>query len=146
MAIKLRHTIEDVSDREQLKKLYDEIKLKLVPLETYKIYFVDEKPPRSLPMNNYYWGVVVKMIAEYMGEDGPQVHEYLKIEFNPKQITVGGKTVTFGGSTAVLTNQEFIEYWEKIRIWAGEFLLLDIPLPNDVPWQDIIEGKLDVQE
>src|ERR1039457_5947417 len=42
------------------------------------------KHPRTNSQNRYYWGVVVKEIAQHTGHDPEQIHEALKIMFSPK--------------------------------------------------------------
>lgn len=145
MSIKLKIALTDVSDRSDLTKFFDQMKLKLVPFQAYNVYFVDDKALRSIPLNKYYWGVVVKHLSDHTGYTGEEMHEYLKMEFLPKEMTIGGITKVYGGSTASLTNQEFIQFFESVRLWAAETLDVIIPLPNEVPWQDIVEGSLDTQ-
>lgn len=88
---------------------------------------------RSTPQNKYYWGVVVDLIGKQMGEDDPQsVHEMLKLEHNYEiHVLAKGKEVRVPKSTAELDTAAFLEYVEKIRRWASEFLELYIPDPNE---------------
>jgi hypothetical protein len=39
---------------------------------------------RSNTQNRYYWGVVVKEIAQHTGHDPEQIHELLKFRFSPR--------------------------------------------------------------
>ncbi len=114
MGIKAKIKIEDVSDRKELVKFFDEMKLKLENCKTYNVYFVDEKAPRSIPMNKYYWGVIVKYLSDHTGYAPEEMHEYLKIEFNPKEMEIAGSKKIYGGSTASMVNEEFINYFESI--------------------------------
>jgi hypothetical protein len=94
------------------------------------------KHSRTLQQNKYYWGVVVKLIAQHTGHDPEQIHELLKQKFSPKwhwntPVTIT-PTLSVPTSTTRLDTLEFVEYTEKCRIWANEFLNLNIPLPGEV--------------
>jgi hypothetical protein len=93
------------------------------------------KHPRSQGQNRYYWGVVIHEVAKHTGHDPEQIHELLKQMFSPKwHYPNGGSLETLGipTSTTRLDTLEFTEYTEKCRIWANEFLGLQIPLPGEV--------------
>jgi hypothetical protein len=95
------------------------------------------KNNRTIQQNRYYWGIVVKLIAEHTGHDPEQLHELLKQKFSPKWYFTPEKNLMMGGasiptSTARLDTLEFVEYTEKCRMWANEFFNLNIPLPGDI--------------
>ena len=82
---------------------------------------------RTTPQNKYYWGVILPMISEEIGEmDINETHEYLKHEFLK---VYKGDYTTFRDTKSLKTN-EFTEYIETIRIWAASFLHLPIPDPS----------------
>ena len=89
--------------------------------------------PRSGQQNKYYWAVVVGEIAKHTGHDPEQIHELLKFNLSPKWHfqagMVGGGVPT---STTRLDTLQFVEYTERCRMWANEFLGLQIPLPGEV--------------
>ena len=88
---------------------------------------------RSNNQNAYYFGVVVAMIGQAMGEDDMEaIHEVLKLEHNYYIATVGKKEIRVPMSTAELDTAAFEAYLERVRRWASEFLSLYIPLPNEV--------------
>jgi hypothetical protein len=89
-----------------------------------------ETKQRSNNQNAYYWGVVVKMIADEIGEDTETVHELLKDKFNRSEIIIKGNPETVSKSTTELSTEEFNQYIEKIQIWAANFLGITIPDPN----------------
>lgn len=92
-----------------------------------------ERKDRSLNQNNYYWGVVVTMIGQAIGEtDIESVHEVLKREHNYYIRTVSGRDIRVPLSTADLNTADFEAYMERVRRWASEYLSLYIPLPNEV--------------
>ena len=90
------------------------------------------KPTRSLLQNKYYWGVVIAMLAREIGYTPEVMHEYMKEIFLSASYLgmPDGQGLTYHPSTKTLSKKEFDDYIQKIRIWAGDFLSLDIPLPN----------------
>lgn len=90
------------------------------------------KKDRSTNQNAYYWGVVLRMIAEETGYTPDDMHEYFKLRFMPKniiQIKSEKREVPF--STTKLQTNEFEMYLEQIRAFAAEELQIVIPLPNE---------------
>ena len=90
------------------------------------------KPTRSLLQNKYYWGVVIAMLSKEIGYAPDYMHAYMKEEFLwfDEQDMPDGKTARVVHDTKNLTTVQFEGYIHKIRQWAGEFLMMDIPLPN----------------
>ncbi len=90
------------------------------------------KPTRSLLQNKYYWGVVIKMLSAEIGYEPEMMHEYMKDEFLPKTSygMPDGHDFIRTLSTTTLSTKDFDWYIQKIRIWADNFLSLNIPLPN----------------
>jgi len=94
--------------------------------------------PRTNKQNRWYWGVAVKMIAEYAHEDPEKIHEFLKGEFCIQDIVViklkNGSEVTrkIPMSTTQLLTTGFNKYKGDIQSWAREFLGLIIPDPEQV--------------
>jgi hypothetical protein len=86
---------------------------------------------RSLQANAYYWGVVVKLIADHCGYDSAELHEALKYKFlsNHEADETGLVRIK---STASLTVDEFIRYTNDVVIWAARDLQVYIPAPGDV--------------
>jgi hypothetical protein len=93
-----------------------------------------ESQSRTAKQNAYYWGVIVRMIADYTGHDQDETHEILKYKFNPRNIEVDGKEVTIGGSTRDLTTVQFIDYNDRIKLWALTGLNLTIPNVGEVDY------------
>lgn len=103
--------------------------------ENTKVYIVIKRwyKKRSTGQNEYYWGLVLKMISEEIGMDTEEVHEAMKWMFLRKK----GSYIPTVKSTQELTTVEFEEYLSQIRQWASlpvedEGLGLYIPLPNEV--------------
>ena len=94
------------------------------------------KHPRTGQQNRWYWGVVVAEIAKHTGHDPEQVHEFLKQMFSPKwhfqSVSHPIEACSIPTSTTRLDTIQFVEFTEKARVWANEFLGLQIPLPGEV--------------
>lgn len=87
---------------------------------------------RSVEQNSYYWGIIVQMLSDYLGNTPQEMHDILKYLHNPKEITLpDGQTVREGESTTKLDTKEAEAYFERIRIWAQQDLNFIIPLPNE---------------
>lgn len=129
------------------KKHYGKVeKGKFVPddVKTFKMAFyvlegkeaeitlAKRQKSRSGNQNRYYWGVVVSLLSEYIGEyNEDETHEAMKMQFLKVHHEKLPDTCK---STANLTTAEFEDYIEKIRIWAGSFLGFYIPTPNEVEY------------
>jgi hypothetical protein len=95
---------------------------------------------RSLPQNDYYWGVVVPMCRQGLYDAGYDEvktsldsHEVLKHLFLKKEVVnkSTGEVLVLDGSSKELTIPEFNEYIENICKWAAEYLSIAIPSPNE---------------
>jgi hypothetical protein len=86
---------------------------------------------RSNDQNEYYWGVVLKLIADQTGHTDEEVHEHLKWRFLRKH----GRLETVK-STTKLSTIEFEEYLSKVRQFASGELNIYVPLPNEVSEED----------
>jgi len=84
---------------------------------------------RTEAENRYYWGVVVKILAEHLGYTKDEMHDALRWEFLRVEHDKGPPTVR---STTSLSTVEFEEYLEEIRFWAWDQFECMIPLPHEV--------------
>ena len=138
----LRHTGKVVNGKLQL----DNKELFLWDIENFdgknvELVIKGVKNTRSLQMNSYYWGVVIKSATDHFNKEmtfdkkvSPDfVHELFKYQFlGTKKIQVpGGQIVEVLNSSADTDNQEFIAYFENIIKWCAEYLGIEIPLPNE---------------
>lgn len=101
---------------------------------------------RSLPQNAYYHGVVLKMIADEIGEsDLWELHEALCLRFAPVPAGNGkyGKALLVRKHTSEMTTFEFEQYVEKVRLFAVSELGIVIPIPNELSEQVKVELKLE---
>mgnify|MGYP001576911594 CR=1 FL=1 len=91
-----------------------------------------KKRDRTNAENRYYWGVIIRMIADEMGVYPEQAHELMKWTFLRKGVEVRGRRWEITQSTTDLATTEFEDYAEKCRIWAAAELNCAIPLPGEV--------------
>ena len=91
-----------------------------------------KKKLRSVEQNNYYWGVVLKILAEDLGYIGPgekeDLHNELRSIFLVRTGKLGQPTVE---STTRLSTELFEKYLEAIRNFAKERFGIIIPMPNE---------------
>lgn len=86
------------------------------------------KAKRSNNQNNYYFGVVCKILGDYFGYDENEMHDALKYKFLRK----GAADLETVQSTTKMNTAEFEEYLEKVRRWAAMEYGVVVPLPNEV--------------
>lgn len=85
---------------------------------------------RSTLQNAYYYGVIVKMVAELTGETPKRTHQYLADMFLQEVSKIDdSKMIT--KSTEELSTVEFEIYTEDCRMWASQFLNLYVPNPGE---------------
>lgn len=90
------------------------------------------KKHRSNPQNSYYWGVVIPMVSKELGYTKEEVHSALKNKF----LTVTNYSkqdieFEFTKDTKDLDTTEFEIYLRDVRNFAGDFLGIFIPQPNE---------------
>jgi len=91
---------------------------------------------RTSLQNSYYWGVVIPILSDYFGHDNPEdMHEDLKLKFNPSESKIEpGKII--GGTTTKMSTIEFMvaedSYIERICRWASMEYQIYIPPPKKV--------------
>jgi hypothetical protein len=87
---------------------------------------------RSLSQNNYYWAVIVQILADFTGYSADEIHEVLKSKFLSDEKEVAGEIIRYAKSTTTLDTLEMEDYLHNIREWASAKLNVFIPLPNEV--------------
>lgn len=87
---------------------------------------------RSLKANNYYWGVVIKYVADAFGYERHEyelVHEALKYKFLSREHIIGFPITQ---STASMESPDFWDYIETVRRWMSSEFRVVIPDPNEI--------------
>lgn len=92
------------------------------------------KRKRSNPQNRYYWGVVIKILADETGNSANDLHDYLLGEcFGWVEYQVMDKTrVRPARGTSDMTTEQFEAYCEWCRAFGAQQGYY-IPHPNEVP-------------
>ena len=92
---------------------------------------------RSSRANRYYWGVVLGWISEETGQDKEAIHEEMCWQFLEKRVlTLTNKTTgetterLLRGESSKLPVAKFYEFVERVRLWAAEWLQIEIPEPD----------------
>jgi len=97
------------------------------------IIFRKHKSKRTNQQNAYYWGVVIPILSTHFGYDPEEMHEEMKLMFNPIQSKIDPSR-KIGGSTTKLSTVEFFHdedsYVERICRWAAQEQGVYIPLPE----------------
>jgi len=104
----------------------------LVKLEGKSLWveIQDAREKRSLDQNAWYWGVVLKTIAESVGHTENELHEIFKRMFlPPKTLEYRGREIKIPGTTTELSKGDFSEYIEKVR---AEVSSLGIIIPDPI--------------
>ena len=89
-----------------------------------------DRSKRSDQQNAYYWGVVLHIMSQHFGYTPAEMHEELKLMFNPIQSKFS-EYAEIGGSTAKLNTKEFADYIERCCQWAAIDHSLYIPAPGE---------------
>lgn len=107
------------------------------PGNSYVIEIQRAASKRSMNQNKYYWGVIVDLFAQNTGYSKEESHQelagmFLKYEAHGKAFT---------RSTATLSTLEFEQYADKCRQWMDEMLGINVPLPNEVSEEFLMQMK-----
>jgi len=114
------------ADKERLNqdvKRYEE--------RTVEVTISEYRPKRSNQLNQYYWGVVVKIISDYTGYTKEETHELLKQTFLKKKVLINDEWYDTTESTTKLDNKQMLEFIEQVKQWAAETFYLYIPDPHE---------------
>ena len=110
-----------------------------------KPFMVEIRPydkKRTTPQNSYYWGVVLKVLGDYMGEEPDDLHDYFKFKLiGHKDKIIMGERIPGSCSTTRLTTAEFIEYTDKIRATAA-VMGCHIPDPSEFGLDERVSPKV----
>lgn len=80
--------------------------------------------------NGYFWGVIIRMIADHIGElDQDYVHDAVLVAVGHFKEVLGTKVPK---ETKDMEAGEFQELMKRIQIWASKTLDLYIPDPYEI--------------
>jgi len=115
-------------------QMSDDFDTQVALLEGQEVSVTIEKyrNKRSINQNNYYWGVVVKLISEETGYSLHETHDILRGKFLGKTKKIGTETIHYSRSSASLNTKEMEQYLSDIREWASIILNCYVPEPNEV--------------
>ena len=85
---------------------------------------------RSSQANRYYWGVLIKIVADWSGFTSDEVHQEFRKKFLTYEKVHKNKTYKFTKSTVDLKVSEFSEYLKKCINYTQQELELIIPEPD----------------
>ncbi len=130
-----------IRNKKQMQELICRLNERRLP---YRIAIQDIFPTRSLDVNSYYWGVVLKHISDATGHTQEECHKGFKrkhlirydMRYNPDTKRYEWKTEE--GSTTELNNREVWDYVLKVRVEAEIDMGITIPLPNEVFISELI--------
>ena len=127
IALKRKNKLEmSASEEFRYKKYLGSLKEGL-----YDIIIKKHKNKRTLDQNAYYFGVVLSILSDYFGYEVDEMHEEMKLKFNPVKSKINTGLLV-GGSTKKMNTEEFSEYIEKIRRWAAIDYQIEIPDPKRI--------------
>ena len=109
--------------------------------KTVELVIKGVKNTRSLKLNRYYWGVLMKALVDYFNKEQTfnrkvnayEVHELMKMKFLGTIVwnLPNGEEMESVETSKDLDNTEFIAYWENIIAWSAEMFSITIPKPNE---------------
>tara|TARA_Y100000401_G_scaffold1971_1_gene1430 strand:+ start:119 stop:517 length:399 start_codon:yes stop_codon:yes gene_type:complete len=99
--------------------------------KTVEVTISEYRPKRSGQLNQYYWGVVVKLISDYTGYTKEETHELLKQTFLKKKILVNDEWYDTTESTTKLSNKQMLVFIEQVKQWAAQTFYIYIPDPHE---------------
>lgn len=91
----------------------------------------EEKTPRSLSQNAYYW-VILRIISQDTGMNEDEIHSAMKMKFLRRNYVREDKKLETVRSTTSLSTQEFSEYIDRVKEFALDFFQIIIPNPEDL--------------
>ena len=76
------------------------------------------QPDEETNFNGYYWGIIVAIIADEIGEYKTEdIHNWIQVEVGNTKMTPNRKIIPSG--TSEMSGGEFAEFCSKARQWAN---------------------------
>lgn len=102
----------------------------VMEIKKYSKLRTSGKDGEETNFNGYYWGIIVRMVADEMGElDQEYIHGIIQIgtgNYRPDNL---GNKIPLG--TSKMSGGEFAEYCSRARMWANKELGIYIPEPYE---------------
>lgn len=112
----------------------DQLRLKKYCLSnsgTRQLVIRHPKKKKNRKYENWYWGVFVPIIQDYMGEEDPKyVHAIMKNMHLKKIKVIKGKEYEAVGSTSGMSSEAHGNFVERCVLWATRDVGLEIPEPD----------------
>ena len=125
--------VMDYKDKEIKKKFlltYEKDTPLVMEIKKYSKLRTSGRPDEETNFNGYYWGIIIRMVADEMGElDQEYIHGIIQIatgNYRPDNI---GNKIPLG--TSKMSGGEFSEYCSRARMWASKELGIYIPEPYE---------------
>lgn len=100
-----------------MQKFKDDTEMEMIVKRKYKKRTTGA-PGEDTNFNGYYWGVIVAMVADEIGEaDRQQVSDWIQLSIGNVKKMPGGKEVA--GSTSEMSGGDFADMCSRVRTWAG---------------------------
>lgn len=96
---------------------------------------------RSIKVNRYYYGHVLRLISEYNGDDVDDLHDQMCARFLKRRVlSINKRTgevdeLEVVGRSSKLDPEEFWQFVLKVRLFAAEFFGVETEDPNPA-WRD----------
>jgi hypothetical protein len=137
MKIKIRTDVYNGKFRNNINRIIQIVKS--YEGKEIELTFAPVTKKRSVQQNSYYWGVVIPIMQNTMLDIGnvmdfEDVHLLLRAKFLREILAVDentGEVCERVKSTTELSTTEFMDYINKVRMWAIEFFEVEIPEPNE---------------
>jgi hypothetical protein len=124
----MKYTITGETTKQAVKDYIERLNLS-------KIWTVDisrKTESRTISQNKLYW-LWLTCVEQETGNDKELLHLYFKNKYLPKkEIVLIDEVIELPGSTTGLTTEQFSRYLEKINIFAGSELAIELPHPEDL--------------
>lgn len=89
------------------------------------------KSKRSLAQNNYFWAVIVDILAKELGYSTKEMHNILKGLFLTRNVLFKNEWIEYTVGTSELDTKEFEKLMDEIRQWASTELNIWLPEPQE---------------
>jgi hypothetical protein len=119
----------------------DQLKLMKDGSVVVRVELVTPKAIRPIKLNRYYFGHVLRLIADYNGDDVDDLHDQMCARFLTRRVLVVNKRtgevdeLNVVGRSSKLDGEEFWQFVLKVRLFAAEFFGVETDDPNPA-WRD----------